>query len=1087
MENTPDAILRVDRGFRLLYANRAFEQFTGRPLASVLGERLDTPPGFGGRLETARRLQERLAQVFAGESVEPLEFTDDWPEGPRFFQTHIVPEPNERGDTEHALLIVRDLTETRRVEQERWESEERLRLAAESANFGTYDADLTTGHLHWSPRMKALFGLPADAPTPVPGTVPDFVHPEDVGRVKEMFKAAFDPMRNGIVEHEHRIIRTDGEVRWILFRGRVLFEGEGPQRHAVRSTGIVLDITERKRTEQEHQESERRFRSVLNNSRDIAYRRNLLTDRCEYLSPAIERITGYPAAEIAGFSLNELTRLIHPDDQPLFLSAVESSMHHGQGRIEYRFRSRTGEYLWLEDYVTVEKDPAGRPLWVVGVARDITERKRAVEQLQRNHETFHYLIQNNPFGMYIVDSDFRLCQVSLGARKIFRTIHPLLERNFEEVLHLLWPESFASKAIAVFRKTLETGEPYASATTVERRADTGVMESYDWRVERITLPDGRFGVVCNFYDLSERERWETALRRSEQTLQLALNAAELGTWAYSIEDKVAELDARARLLYGLPSPHFTFDKHAILQFWHPDEAETMQRELANALDPRGDGRYRLVHRVKQPDGTYRWLSAWGRTEFAGEGAERRATRIVGVTRDITNDKQAEEERNRLSVQRQLALDAAHLGWWHYDPETKIASFDSRYGEIFQIGGTRCPNEEILLTRVHPEDLPEVRRSMDAALDPVEPKPFAAEYRIMLPDGNIRWVEAYGMAVFEHGNGGQRATSLVGTVCDITEQKMTELALQHAKEQAEAANRAKSDFLAHMSHEIRTPIAGIVGMTDLLAARVTNPEQREYLTLVRESANSLLAVIGDVLDLSRIESGVVEVELDAWEVRKGVNTVVSAFRMAAERKNLGLVVHVDPAVPEVVRCDGEKISQVLRNLVSNAVKYTERGAVTVSVTRNGGPPENVRLRFAVQDTGVGIPASKRQSIFESFVRLRKSVAERNVEGTGLGLTITKRLAQMMGAEIEVRSEPGRGSTFTLTLEVEPLARSEVAPPQTQVSTLTSLPPLSILVVEDNRVNQMFLELSLKEAGHQVTVAAHGAEALAALERSSAPPL
>src|SRR5690606_14251054 len=146
---------------------------------------------------------------------------------------------------------------------------------------------------------------------------------------------------------------------------------------------------------------------------------------------------------------------------------------------------------------------------------DITARREAAEQLRRNHETFYQLVQNNPFGIYVVDGDFRLRQVSLGARKVFENVSPLLGRDFAEVLRVIWNEPFATSAINLFRHTLETGEPYTSPSTVEKRHDIAVLEAYDWRIERITLPDGRHGVVCYFYDLSERQRWEAALRLSE--------------------------------------------------------------------------------------------------------------------------------------------------------------------------------------------------------------------------------------------------------------------------------------------------------------------------------------------------------------------------------------------------------------------------------------------------------------------------------------------------------------------------------------------------------------------------------------------
>lgn len=334
-----------------------------------------------------------------------------------------------------------------------------------------------------------------------------------------------------------------------------------------------------------------------------------------------------------------------------------------------------------------------------------------------------------------------------------------------------------------------------------------------------------------------------------------------------------------------------------------------------------------------------------------------------------------------------------------------------------------------------------------------------------------------------------AGSIVGWVginLDIEDLERLERDLLTAKEEAERANRAKSEFLAHMSHEIRTPISGIIGMTDILLSRITNQEQCEYLSLVRESAESLLTIVSDILDLTRIESGVEVLELSPWELRKELNAVIMPFATVARAKNLSFSLAIDPALPKLLQADSGKIGQILRNLVSNAIKYTERGGVRVSVSRVESRGTRDTIRFAVTDTGVGIEPDRQEAIFESFVRLRKSVTERNVEGSGLGLTITRRLVELMDGSIALESTPGTGSTFEVTLELARCERRQKATVPGRTLQMADLPPLEILVVEDNRINQMFLELSLQEAGHSVRTANHGGEALEMLENADGRP-
>lgn len=183
----------------------------------------------------------------------------------------------------------------------------------------------------------------------------------------------------------------------------------------------------------------------------------------------------------------------------------------------------------------------------MGTIADITARKRAEEQIRRGHDTFYNLIQNNPFGVYVVDADFRLREVSLGSRKVFATVPPpLLGRDFAEVLRFVWAEPFASEAIAIFRRTLDTGEPFTSPATVERRAGVDAVEAYDWRIERVTLPDGRFGVVCYFYDLSERQRLEAARRESDERFRVLFERAAVGMAEVDLDGRFVRVAARAR-------------------------------------------------------------------------------------------------------------------------------------------------------------------------------------------------------------------------------------------------------------------------------------------------------------------------------------------------------------------------------------------------------------------------------------------------------------------------------------------------------------------------------------------------------------
>jgi len=641
-------------------------------------------------------------------------------------------------------------------------------------------------------------------------------------------------------------------------------------------------------------------------------------------------------------------------------------------------------------------------------------------------------------------------------------------------------EEFLAMSIADIRLPAENGElnkyvlaqstaPFLVSGTWHHRRKNGSMLVVQLNVEQVVF-SGRPALLTFVLD-PERDGAYAALKARESQLAAAQALAHVGSWEWDIAANHAAWSDEFYRICGLPlgTPAGYQEFMAAL---HPEDrtrvAGIIDGGLASAT-PCFDYECRLI----RPDGEIRHLLNRHSLTLDAGG---KPVRMTGIGLDITDRRRMEQTLAESERQHRAMVENASDLVTVVGPDGVFRYMSPSVGRLLGYGVEELIGRNAL-DLVHPEDLPAVQESM--RLDLASPgTPHPVEFRVPHRDGSWRTLEAIGQA-FEEAPGSYR---IIVNSRDITERKAAEVRQKAMMEElhatqalAEAATRAKSEFLANMSHEIRTPLNAVLGLTEIVLESELLPEQRRHLEMVAEAGDVLLTLLNDILDLSKIEAEHLGLETIPLDLPALIHASASLFGTTARERGLELLVDVGAEVPRWVQGDPTRIRQILSNLLSNAIKFTHEGEIVIAAVSEAVADAAVRLRLSVRDTGIGIPADRLASIFQEFGQLDASTTRR-YGGTGLGLTIARRLAALMHGTISVTSEPGRGSEFTFEVEL-PLAASGTV----RVGAMpVRLAGTRVLVVDDNATNRRIIREILTSAGAAVDEAGGATEALAALD-------
>jgi PAS domain S-box-containing protein len=565
------------------------------------------------------------------------------------------------------------------------------------------------------------------------------------------------------------------------------------------------------------------------------------------------------------------------------------------------------------------------------------------------------------------------------------------------------------------------------------------------------IQDNKNNAAIVFMDITDRKNKEIEITKSRDFYLRMFEGFPAMVWKTDSKGKSVYIDKKWNEFVG-ESKNVDLGIN-LFSFLHPNDRERgykLHKEAVNNKQPY-DGEFRIKHK----SGEYRWIQFINIPFYNIDGD---FDGYIGNAFDITEKKVAEEAITRYQILSQEVND--------------IILFTERNGKIIDANESAVrtygySRDEFKKLTVY--DLREKKVVLKDQMDAAYNKGIFFEISHKRKNG-----ECFPVEVSSKGTVIGTKEVIVSILRDVSERKANENALRAAKEAAEVANKAKSEFLANMSHEIRTPINGIVGMVDLTLSTELTYEQKENLLIVKSCVNSLLTIINDILDFSKMEAGKLIIENINFDIKSLIEKTIKTHSPHAIQKGLELNYAFSSTIPQYLVGDPHRIKQILNNLLSNAIKFTERGEIWLTVKRVKSEQNLVEIQFSVEDSGIGISKENIEKIFESFNQVDGSFT-RKFGGTGLGLTISKQLAGVMGGKLWAESQEGVGSTFYLTLtfalgtKVEPLAEQ-----YPQVKSLKR--DFSVLVAEDDKVNQMVISRMLKEQGCSVDIANNGIEAI-----------
>ncbi len=787
--------------------------------------------------------------------------------------------------------------------------------------------------------------------------------------------------------------------------------------------------------------------------------------------------TGYDRTELTSMNVQQLDAAIDFENLRETWDLGEADPSKYPLTLESAHRRKDGTVFPMEVRISLLPNDGG--YLFVAMVRDITKRKEVEKRLVESEKKYSNSINSTLEGYWLVDIDGRILEVN-------NSFCNMLELSRDELIGRRPPEFADEESRALHEqmtsKIKDTEQRQYEVTFVTKSGNpvftkVNATSIYDDNGE----PAGAFAFISN---ITKEKLAEKKLEENIKELDFQKSALDhhaivsitdvKGNITY-INDKFCEIS-------GFSRDELIGQNHRIVKSGdHSTEFyNNLWKTIANGKTWHGE-----IKNLKKGGGFY-WVEA---TIVPFVGNDGKPFQYVAIRTDITELKHAEESLRRSDDRHEKSMNFANIGTWDWNIITGDLLWSDRIAPLFGgEGGAMETSYDNFLAAIHPDDRQMV---VDAVNNCVEKAvEYDIEHRVVWPDGTCRWLHERGDVVRDSQGNPQ---NMLGVVRDVTNRKEAEVALQKAKEDAETANQAKSDFLSSMSHELRTPLNAILGFTQLMQFNPSTPlteEQKDSTEQIIKGGNHLLELIDQVLELAKIEAGKMSLSIENVSLPELLDECSVMVRAIADKRNITVNANTEKCPEVEVLADHTRIKQVLLNLLSNGVKYNNEGGSLSIMTRLEG---DGRVHIAITDTGPGIPEDKHAGLFEPFNRLGHETSE--IEGTGIGLTITREMIHLMKGEIGFESEVGKGSTFWIEI---PLAKQdaeknpEVLSPKDDTSALDTAigsdgQRYTVLYIEDNPANLRLMEGVMARIPSIDLISTHNAELGLEMAEAESPDL